>query len=123
MEKIINAIIENNYAFFVSLINQYGSDIIDIDGFSPLMFCVQNGRINMIDFLLSKQIDINKKNVLGNTALFYAVYFSKNQIEIIEKLLKHGADMNIPNNAGITPLSLANSMGNDKVREFMNNYK
>ncbi len=123
MEKIINAIIENNYDFFVRLINQTGADITDIDGFTPLMICIQNVRIEMIDFLLTQNTDINKKNVLGNTALFYAVYFSKNQTDIIKKLLEHGADMNIPNKSGVTPLSLANSMANEKVKEFLNNYK
>ena len=122
METVINAIIENNYDSFVNLITKKGADIADNNGFTPLIVCCQNGRIKMIDFLLSQKIDINKKNSLGNTALFYAVYFSRNKTEIIEKLLKHGADKNIPNKAGVTPLSLANSMANEKVKEFMNNY-
>jgi len=123
MESIINTIIEDNYDSFVKIIEQKGLDFSDSNGFSPLMLCIQENRKRMIDYILSRQIDINKKNVLGNTALFYAVYFSKNQTDIIKKLLEHGADMNIPNKSGVTPLSLANSMANEKVKEFLNNYK
>lgn len=123
MDKIINAIIEDDFEWFAELINQKGADVIDKNGFTPLMYCIQNEKKEMIDFLLDKDIDINKVNNIGNTALFYAVFKSKNKTGIIEKLLKKGADMNISNNTGISPLSLANSMANEKVKDFMNNWK
>ena len=77
----------------------------------------------MIDYLLEKEIDINRQDNVGNTALFYAVFKSKDKIGLIEKLLKKGADMNMANKAGVSPLSLANSMANENVRNFMNNWK
>lgn len=123
MESIINAIIENDFDWFVELIEQKGADVNDDDGFTPLMYCLENDREKMIDFLLEKEFDVNKTNNIGNTALFYAVFQSKNRTDIIEKLLKKGADMNITNNAGVSPLSLANSMSNEKVKDFMNNWK
>jgi ankyrin repeat protein len=42
---------------------------------------------------------------------------------LIEKLLTKGADMNMANKAGVTPLSLANSMANEKISNFMKNWK
>ncbi len=122
MESIINAIIEDDFDWFTEQINQKGADITDANGFTPLMYCVQNGREKMIDFLLKKGIDVNKVNNIGNTALFYAVFYSKNKTEIIEKLLKKGSDMNIANIKGITPLSLANTMANDKVKDLMSGW-
>ena len=123
MESIINTIIENDFEWFVELIEQKGANISDSEGFTPLMYCIQNDRQEMIDFLLKKDIDVNKINNVGNTALFYAVFQSKNKTELIEKLLKKGANMNVTNNAGVSPLSLANSMANEKVKDFMNSWK
>ena len=123
MESIVNAIIEDDFEWFEDLINEKGCDITDINGFTPLMYCIQNEREKMIDFLLEKKCDVNKINNIGNTALFYAVFKSRNKTEIIEKLLKNGADMNIVNKSGISPLSLANSMENEKVKEFFDGWK
>lgn len=123
MERIVNAIIENDFDWFVELVENAGGDQVDSNGLTPLMYCIQNERSKMIDYLLEKEIDINKQDNVGNTALFYAVFKSKDKIELIEKLLTKGADMNIANKAGVTPLSLANSMANEKVSNFMNNWK
>ena len=122
MEDIITAIIENDFDLFVSLINRNGYDSIDEDGFTVLMYCIQEDRFAMIDFLLTKDIEINKTNAVGNTALFYAVFNSKNKTEVIEKLLKKGADMTIVNKSGVSPLSLANTMANVNVKNFMNTW-
>ena len=123
MESIVNAIIEDDFEWFEELINEKGCDVTDSNGFTPLMYCVQNDREKMIDFLLEKKCDVNKINNIGNTALFYAVFKSRNRTETIEKLLKNGADMNVVNKSGISSLALANSMANEKVKEFMNGWK
>lgn len=123
MESIVNAIIEDDFEWFEELINEKGCDVTDSNGFTPLMYCVQNDREKMIDFLLEKKCDVNKINNIGNTALFYAVFKSKNKTDSIEKLLKKGADMNVVNKSGISSLTLANSMANEKVKEFMNEWK
>ncbi len=123
MERIVNAIIENDFDWFVELVENAGVDQVDSNGLTPLMYCIQNERSKMIDYLLEKEIDINKQDNVGNTALFYAVFKSKDKIELIEKLLTKGADMNMANKASVTPLSLANSMANEKISNFMNNWK
>lgn len=120
--SIINAILEDDFEWFVELVSNYGVNAKDINGFTPLMLCVQNGRIDMIDYLIEHNADVNQINNIGNTALFYAVFYSKNQTEIIEKLLKAGADINIQNKSGVSPLTLANSMANDRVSKFLQNY-
>ncbi len=120
MEKIVNAIMLDNMASFKKEISSKGADISDNNGWTPLMLCIQKGRKEMIDFLLSQDFDINKKNALGNTALFYAVFYSGNSIDLIKTLISKGADYNMKNNAGISPLILANRMSNDAVKQFMN---
>ena len=120
MEKITNAIMQNDMQSFKKEILSKGANISDKNGWTPLMLCIQKGRNEMIDFLLNQDFDVNKKNALGNTALFYAVFYSGNSVDLIKKLISKGADCNIKNNAGISPLILANSMSNDKVKHFMN---
>ena len=122
MEGIINAIVEGNYEYFVELVSQSGPDVCDGNGFTPLMYCIQNDRPEMADFLLEKGADVDRENALGNTALFYAVFHSRNRTDFIGKLLRAGADMNHANKSGVTPLALANTMANDRVRDFMNGW-
>ncbi|MBS7272738.1 ankyrin repeat domain-containing protein [Fibrobacter sp.] len=123
MERIVNAIIEDDFEWFVELVKKTGFDQVDSNGFTPLMYCILHERPRMVDFLLENAIDVNRQNGVGNTALFYAIFKSKDKIGLIEKLLTKGADMNIANGAGVSPLSLANSMANENVRNFMNNWK
>jgi len=57
--------------------------------------------------------DINQKNIFGWTLLHYAIVFNKN--DIVDYLLKNGADVNIPShNNNETPLMMASSR-NDLV--------
>ena len=103
MERIVNAIIEDDFEWFVELVKKTGFDQVDSNGFTPLMYCILHERPRMVDFLLENAIDVNRQNGVGNTALFYAIFKSKG--------------------AGVSPLSLANSMANENVRNFMNNWK
>lgn len=123
MERIVNAIIEDDFEWFVELVKETGFDQVDSNGFTPLMYCILHERPRMVDFLLENEIDVNKQNNVGNTALFYAVFKSNDKTALIEKLLKKGADMNIANEAGVSPLSLANSMANTCVKDFLNGWK
>ena len=123
MERIVNAIIEDDFEWFVELVKETGFNQVDSNGFTLLMYCILHERLRMADFLLENEIDVNKQNSVGNTALFYAVFKSKDKTGLIEKLLKKGADMNIANKAGVSALSLANSMANAHVKDFMNGWK
>ncbi|WP_407457724.1 ankyrin repeat domain-containing protein [Fibrobacter sp.] len=123
MERIVNAIIEDDFEWFVELVKETVFNQVDSNGFTPLMYCILHERPRMVDFLLENEIDVNKQNSIGNTALFYAVFKSKDKTELIEKLLKKGANMNIANKVGVSPLSLANSMANAHVKDFMNSWK
>jgi ankyrin repeat protein len=66
--------------------------------------------LDRVQFLLViKQEDVNEQDVMGNTALHYAVCFSECEIiiPIIELLIKHGANINIKNRFNQTPLDIA----------------
>ena len=61
---------------------------------------------DVINYLIGKGIDINSQDMYGMTALHYALR-SKN-IEAAITLLKAGANPNLPDERGITPLSYIN---------------
>ena len=65
------------------------------------------GHVAVVDILLEKGvgIDINLAAHSGNNALLHAV--NECHTDILERLLKHGADPNCANNAGESPLCVA----------------
>ncbi|AXY04464.1 ankyrin repeat protein [Fowlpox virus] len=67
--------------------------------------------IQIMDILLSKGIDINFKDDIGNTALHYACDY-RNGLNMVRHLIKNGADINIENDYGTTPLACAVSTRN-----------
>ncbi|MCA9400322.1 MAG: ankyrin repeat domain-containing protein [Candidatus Omnitrophica bacterium] len=81
------------------------------EGKTLLMEACWWGRVDIVQFLLDKDVNINQRNKMGGTALMEAL---KNkfkefprQYDIARLLLEHGANPNIGNYAGITPLMLA----------------
>jgi len=66
-------------------------------------------------------VNINKENKYGETPLFYACNSGK--IDLVEYLVKHGADINKRNKYGNTPLFNACESGNkDLVEYFVTEY-
>jgi len=55
--------------------------------------------------LFNHHININHQDSSGNTALYYAI--DMNDVELIKLLISNGADMNIKNNKGLSPLDYA----------------
>ena len=64
------------------------------------------GHVAIVDILLaSGMMDVNLAAHSGNNALLHAV--NECHTEIVQRLLKHGADPNCVNHAGETPLCVA----------------
>ena len=53
--------------------------------------------------------DINKKDVVGGTPLFWAC--EKGNKDVVKYLVEHGADINEENRFGVTPLFIACERG------------
>ncbi|PUU84158.1 ankyrin repeat-containing domain protein, partial [Tuber borchii] len=81
----------------------------DQDGNTPLHEAAISGHSSMLQALVTRftqdrayNNEINKKNHSGNTALHLAFQFD--HMEIVELLVKKGADTTIKNNAQMTAL-------------------
>jgi hypothetical protein len=75
-------------------------------GIAQLHHCVENGLTSSVKRLLSiRNINVNVKNVNGNTPLHYAV--RNGHVEITRLLLENGAEVNVKSVGGFTPLHWA----------------
>lgn len=72
------------------------------DNWTALHRAVQNGHIEVVNFLLGHGADANAGDDQGNRALHFAAKAC--QMDIVETLLAHGADINIKDKDGQTPM-------------------
>lgn len=80
----------------------------------PLIQAIIDGDTAQIaELLLRPETDIHKKNRMGATALFAAIY--EGRTNIVDLLLAADADPNAPMPDGHTPLLLAAQLGNTKT--------
>ena len=72
---------------------------------------------SIIDLLLKRGADINSVDKKGMTALHYAAqnfyHYREEPLNLIKKLLKHGASLEVKNNKGETPIETAQEHNKD----------
>ncbi len=112
------------------LLQEYGADInaatiqkkpkAKNDWLTPLMAAVEKVDANAINFLLQNGADINQANDLGNTALHIASQNLLCPSEIIELLVKNGADMYKKNNEGKDTYECTNAFSS-RIRSVLIN--
>jgi ankyrin repeat protein len=79
-------------------------------GWTPLMYAAKQGHLSTVQALLSlPRIDIDAKKSDGATALIVAATNGKD--DVVKALIDNGADVNITDNHGRTPMMIANIQG------------
>lgn len=103
-EKLITAVKKNNLS---AVIKNYedGADVSYVNDkhYTPLKIAVSRNLSDIVDFLISKGADLNYSFRLRDPVLITAVQFPI----IFKKLIDAGANINIRNDAGYTPLFAA----------------
>ena len=84
-------------------------------GSTPLMYAVLYGGAKLVGDLLKAGADPNVRNDAGATGLSWAV----DDIEKVELLLAHGADVNAATNFGRTPVMLSAQAGSAAVVKLL----
>ena len=90
----------------------HGADLASVNryGGTALIPAAHHGHVETVRELLSTETDIDHVNNLGWTALMEAIILgdgSDTYIQIVQLLVNAGADVNIPDNNGVTPLAHA----------------
>jgi ankyrin repeat protein len=80
-----------------------------------LHMAVSNGNKDMVIFFIEKGLDINATNARGETPLYYAVYYYRDSLEILQFLIQAKANLNLLTKTGDTPLHLAAYRGYHEV--------
>lgn len=92
-------------------------NIRDSLGYTPLYWACLDGKMNVIEMLVSRGANVNSKGNDGNMPLHNAVRGGSGKA--VEFLIKKGADVRARNKNGDTPLKIANNIGNKSVIDVL----
>jgi ankyrin repeat protein len=90
---------------------------IDSDQNHRLMEAAESGDFDSVLGLIRSGVEVDHRDQLGNTALFYAAL--RAHTKIMDELLHAGSDINISNNDGATPLLAAVLSGHVSAVELL----
>lgn len=88
--------------------------IVDDHGYTGFMWVCEKGHMDIFDFLVDK-VDVNfihiyeDDSAIDKWSLYVAV--ENDQLDIVRKLLEHGADVNITETHGFSVMVLASTYG------------
>jgi ankyrin repeat protein len=88
---------------------------------TDLMLAASRGDTDGVRRLIKANEEINAQDIFGNTALLYAV--RGGHADVVELLLRHGADIRIKNNLGYDCLDSAAGSGQEKVASILRGAK
>jgi ankyrin repeat protein len=75
-----------------------------------LWIAAKNGDMNGLQAALASNVDVNALSESGQTALILAI--QNNHLEIVRALLAHGANPNLADSRGFTPIRAARTRAN-----------
>lgn len=92
-------------------------------GGTALIPACERGHVATVELLLTHtNVNVNHINNLGWTALLEAIVLSDGgpaHQQIVQLLIKHGADVNIPDKQNVTPLQHARSRGYTAIAQLL----
>lgn len=105
MEKIFEAIKQNNNLILESYLKTNDINIVNEEGESLLHCAIRYNNSDAFKTLLENYINLNIQDKVGNTPLIYSIIFNK--IAFFKQLVKHNANLNLANNNHENPIFIA----------------
>ena len=109
----------------LKLANEAGADpaIRNRYGGVAIIPAAEKGHLDNVRYLLRESsVDVNHVNDLGWTALLEAIILTDGSPvfqEIISELITHGADVNLPDGDGVSPLAHARDRGYREIQTML----
>lgn len=91
----------------------------DDNGFTPLHFSAQSNCVSVSAALLSAGAEVDPVDVDGNSPLSNAIFNSTGDGTLISLLVAAGADPNLTNIHGVSPLDLAGTIAKYDLSKFL----
>ncbi len=110
--SLLEIAVESGHIDVAATLIRGGAHVNDINrrnGWTPVMKAIWKNRIDMVQFLIKHNADINYSNNKGETALLLAA--KANYKNILQMLFTHGVNISFPNEKGYTPLMIASKNG------------
>jgi ankyrin repeat protein len=113
-EPLLHIALRDDYDEMTKLLIESGLDLDMLDNEStPLYLAAQFNKLELVDLMLAKKVDVNKSNKLGQTPLHIA---SRNgNIDVINSLIKGKAHVDSFDKYGWTPLDIASRNGKTDI--------
>lgn len=112
----MNAVLSDNENYkIVELLLNKGANVNLHDkraAWTALHFAAQACRLDLVELLVKFEADIEAQDIYGNTPLWRAVFSSTGNGDVIELLLRAGANRHKKNNSGVSPYDLAHTIAN-----------
>lgn len=114
--------IKDDMTFAQELIKLGASaDVIDKNGYTPLMYAVIRQDNDFLDLLLNKKVYLNEVDKKGRTAIMYAAI--KNNLYAAKKLIEHRADIYKSKDDKWTAYKYAKEMKHSEIAELLKSNK
>ena len=97
------------------------------EGWTPLFVATRDGQANVAKWFVFKGADLNAQSNLGATALMMVVTqpfeTEKDRLDLLEYMLKRGADVNLTDKYGNTALHYARQQANEEIVKLLEQYE
>ena len=114
----------DGYLEMLRLTLAHGADVHSLDSYNGtgLIRAADRGHVEIVEELLQTDIEIDHVNRLGWTALLEAIILGDGgprHTETVRLLVEAGADVNLADGEGVTPLEHARRRGYDEMVSIM----
>lgn len=120
LTPLMEAVLGGQAAMVGALLDR-GADVnaADRGGWTSLHYAARDFQVEIAESLLSRGAHIDPRDSDGNTPLWRAVFRSRGKGEMIQLLLRSGADRSLKNNHGVSAEDLARTIANYDVARFL----